>query len=170
MDYVIIKDNFLKEYPDYRHDIENFTEYLEMQWKNSLSDRTIRFMLQGLDVEFMLKSLIYNVEDTNRYKSKTTAKRYATVVGQFFNYIRKNTEIDNPKLFDAISYNRSRENTYMQRMMAYIESCDMLKGIVEQEPLSKSEVVEILDWIDEQFEKEIGRIQQILRKQWQPLQ
>lgn len=153
MNYVIVKEKFLKEYPDYKHDVDNFTEYLESQWKNSLEDETIRFMIQGLDVEFVLKSLIYNVEITKKYKSKTTAKRYATVIGQYFNYIRRTTEIDNPKLFDAISFNRSRENTYMKRMVAYIENCDLLMGIVEREPLERGEVEKILKWPDEQFER-----------------
>lgn len=153
MNYMVIKEGFLKEYPDYKHDVDNFTEYLEVQWKNSLEDETIRFMLQGLDVEFILKSLIYNIEVTKKYKSKTTAKRYATVIGQFFNYIRRTTEIDNPKLFDAVSFNRSRENTYMKRMITYIENCDLLMGIVEKEPLERSEVEKILRWSDEQFEE-----------------
>ena len=86
-----------------------------------------------------------------RYKSKTTAKRYATVIGQFFNYIRKTTDIVNPDLYDAISYNRSRENSYMQQMMAYIDKCEMLAGIVEQEPLTSTEAEKVLIWANEQF-------------------
>lgn len=76
------------------------------------------------------------MEDIQRYKSKTKAKRYATVVGLFFNYIRKTTDIANHELYDAISFNRLRENSYMKRMMAYIEKCDLLAGIVEQESLT----------------------------------
>ncbi len=155
MDYLILTENFLKEYPDYRHDIINFNEYLGKQWKNSLSDETIRFLLQGLNVEFLLNSLIYNVEEKEKYKSKTTAKRYATVIGQFFNYIRKNTDIENPQLYDAISYNRLRENTYMRRMMAYIDSCNKLSGVVELEALGHSDVEKILVWSDQQLEDEI---------------
>lgn len=153
MNYIIIENEFLREYPDYKNDIQNFTEYLARQWKNSLEDESIRFMIQGLDVEFLLKSLIYNVEETKKYKKKTAAKRYATVIGQYFNYIRKSTNIENPTLFNAISYNRSRENAYMKRMMEYIESCSMLDGIVEQEPLAASQVEIILKWADEQLEE-----------------
>ncbi len=153
MNYINITQEFLKEYPDYKHDVVNFNEYLEMQWKNSLADETLRFLLQGLNVEFILESLIYNVEEVKKYKSKTTAKRYATVVGQLFNYIRKTTDIQNPQLYDAISYNRLRENTYMRRMMSYIDASDMLAGIVEQEALRQSEVEKVLKWIDEQFEE-----------------
>lgn len=153
MNYIVIENEFLKEYPDYKNDVQNFTEYLAGQWKNSLEDETIRFMIQGLDVEFILKSLIYNVEETKKYKKKTAAKRYATVIGQFFNYIRRSTNIENPTLFDAISYNRSRENAYMKRMMAYIDSSSMLDGIAEQEPLAASQVETILKWADEQLEE-----------------
>lgn len=153
MNYLSVTNNFLKAYPDYKHDVINFNEYLELQWKNPLSDETLRFLLQGLDVEFILKSLVYNVEILKRYKSKTTAKRYATVIGQFFNHIRKTTDIENPGLYDAISYNRLRENAYMKRMMSYIDACDMLAGIVEQEALKQSDVEIILKWTDQQFKE-----------------
>ena len=92
------------------------------------------------------------MEDIQRYKSKTKAKRYATVVGLFFNYIRKTTDIANPELYDAISFNRLRENSYMKRMMAYIEKCDLLAGIVEQEPLTFMQAEELLAWSNEQLE------------------
>ena len=59
--------------------------------------------------------------------------------------------IVNPDLYDAISYNRSRENSYMQQMMAYIDKCEMLAGIVEQEPLTSTESEKILVWANEQF-------------------
>ena len=151
MDYIDITNDFIKEYPDYKSDVVNFSEYIEVNWKNSLSGDGLRILLQGIDVDFILKSLIYNVETVKRYKSKTKAKRYATVIGQFFNYIRKTTDIVNPDLYDAISYNRLRENSYMQQMMAYIDRCEMLAGIVEQEPLTSTEVEKILIWANEQF-------------------
>ena len=151
MNYKEITENFVREYSDYKSDIANFSEYIEADWKNSLSGDQLRILLQGIDVDFILKSLIYNVEVVKRYKSKTKAKRYATVIGQFFNYIRKTTDIVNPDLYDAISYNRLRENSYMQQMMAYIDKCEMLAGIVEQEPLTSTEAEKILIWANEQF-------------------
>ena len=92
------------------------------------------------------------MEDIQRYKSKTKAKRYATVVGLFFNDIRKTTDIANHELYDVISFNRLRENSYMKRMMAYIEKCDLLAGIVEQEPLTFMQAEELLAWSNEQLE------------------
>ncbi|MBD5545700.1 MAG: hypothetical protein HDR01_16010 [Lachnospiraceae bacterium] len=151
MDYKNITNNFINEYPDYKSDVVNFNEYVETYWKNSLSGDPLRILLKGIDVDFILKSLIYNVEIVKRYKSKTKAKRYATVVGQLFNYIRKTTDIVNPDLYDAISYNRLRENSYMQQMMSYIDKCEMLAGIVEQEPLTSTEAEKILKWANEQF-------------------
>ncbi len=151
MNYITIVDDFLREYPDYKHDIVNFNKYLELQWKNSLADETLCLLLQGLNSQFILNSLIYNVE-TKKYKSKSTAKRYATVIGLFFNYIRKTTDIDNPGLYAEISYDRLRENAYMKRMTAYIENCGQLAGAVEQEALNQDRVEKILEWADEQFE------------------
>lgn len=152
MNYKKISDDFIAEYPDYKSDVTNFTEYLETHWKNSLSGEPFRILLKGIDVEFILQSLIYNVEEIKRYKSKTKAKRYATVMGLFFNYVRRTTDIANPELYDAISYNRLRENSYMKRMMSYIEKCDLLAGIVEQEPLSFIQAKKLLLWSNEQLE------------------
>ncbi len=152
MDYLKIVKEFSEKYPDYKNDVWNFTEFLEKQWKNSLSDPNIRFLLQGIDVEFLLDSLIYNVEERKIYRRKNAAKKYATVVGLFLNYIRKNTDIDNPTVFKAITYNRLRENTYMQRMMAYINACDTLQGTIELEGIGKTEAEKVLKWSDEQLE------------------
>lgn len=154
MDYVKITEEFSEKYPDYKNDIWNFTKYLENQWKNSLSDANIRFLLQGLDVEFLLNSLIYNVEERKIYKRKNAAKKYATVIGLFLNYIRKNTDIENPTLFEAISYNRLRENAYMKRMMAYINECDKLQGTIELEGIGRSGAEKVLRWSDDQLEDE----------------
>lgn len=154
MDYLKIAEEFSGKYPDYKNDVWNFTEYLEKQWKNSLSDANIRFLLQGLNVEFLLDSLIYNVEERRIYKRKNAAKKYATVIGLFFNYIRKNTDIENPTLFESISYNRLRENAYMKRMMAYITECDKLQGAIELEGIGRSEAEKVLRWSDDQLEGE----------------
>jgi len=83
MDYLKIAEEFSEKYPDYKNDVWNFTEYLKKQWKNSLSDANVRFLLQGLNVEFLLDSLIYNVEERKIYKRKNAAKKYATVIGLF---------------------------------------------------------------------------------------
>lgn len=154
MDYLKIAEEFSGKYPDYKNDVWNFTEYLEKQWKNSLSDPNMRFLLQGIDVEFLLDSLIYNVEEKKIYRRKNAAKKYATVVGIFLNYIRKNTDIDNPAVFSAISYNRLRENTYMQRMMSYINACDKLQGTIELEGIGREQAEKILQWSDKQLEDE----------------
>lgn len=151
MDYLKIAEEFSEKYPDYKNDVWNFTEYLKKQWKNSLSDANVRFLLQGLNVEFLLDSLIYNVEERKIYKRKNAAKKYATVIGLFFNYIRKNTDIDNPTLFEAISYNRLRENAYMKRVMAYINKCDKLQGTIELEGVGRSEAEKVLRWSDDQL-------------------
>lgn len=152
MNYQQIMNDFIIEYPDYKCDVMNFTEYLETQCGDSLSGASLRIILKGIDVEFILQSLVYNVEDIKRYKSKTKAKRYSAAVGVFFDYIRRNTDIANDELYDAISFNRLRENSYMKQMMAYIEKCDLLAGIVEQEPLTFMQAEKLLAWSNEQLE------------------
>lgn len=42
----------------------------------------------------------------------------------------------------------------MKRMMSYIDTCDMLAGIVEQEALRQSDVEIILKWADKQFKEQ----------------
>lgn len=164
MNYQQMMDDFIIEHPDYKCDVINFTEYLETHLGYSLSGESLRIILKGIDVEFILKSLIYNVEDIKRYKSKTKAKRYSTAVGVFFDYIRRNTDIANAELYDAISYNRLRENSYMKRMMSYIEKCDLLAGIVEQEPLTFQQAERLLSWSNEQLEGENWKEAMGLRK------
>ena len=89
MDYKDITNSFIKEYPDYKSDVRNFSEYLEKYWENSLSGDPLRILLKGIDVEFILKSLVYNVENVKRYKTKTKAKRYATGSALYYKEHRK---------------------------------------------------------------------------------
>lgn len=154
MDYIRIVEEFSEKYPDYRNDIANFNVYLKRQWENSLSDTNIWFLIQGLNVEFLLDSLIFNVEERKIYKRKNTAKKYATVIRLFFNYIHKNTDIDNPTFFSDISYNGLHDNTYMQKMIAYINNCDLLQGTIELEGIGRTEAEKVLRWSDNQLEDE----------------
>lgn len=103
-------NDFIIEYPDYKCDVINFTEYLEMQWGHSLSGESLRIILKGIDVE----------------------------------------------LYDAISFNCLRENSYMKRMMTYIDKCELLAGIAEQEPLTLMQAEKLLTWSNEQLEGEGG--------------
>ena len=54
MNYKEITENFVREYSDYKSDIANFSEYIEADWKNSLSGDQLRILLQGIDVEFIM--------------------------------------------------------------------------------------------------------------------
>lgn len=46
MDYLKITEEFSQKYPDYKNDVSNFNEYLEIQWRNPLSDPNLRFLLR----------------------------------------------------------------------------------------------------------------------------
>ncbi len=60
MDYKDIANDFIKEYPDYKSDVANFSEYIEVNWKNSLWGDGLRILLQGIDVNFNIKTYVKN--------------------------------------------------------------------------------------------------------------
>ena len=47
MDYKDIANDFIKEYPDYKSDVANFSEYIEVNWKNSLWGDGLRIYYRG---------------------------------------------------------------------------------------------------------------------------
>ena len=155
MDFIGIADEFLKNHADYRNDVNNFEYYLSEEMNINLNAESNRVTFQGIDVKFLLNSLKFNVEVRRVYRSKNSAKKYSTAIAQLFNYIRTETDIDNPNLYASISYNRSRENTYMKTMMKYIEASDCLEGNIEQDALRGEQVHELLNWSDEQLMDEI---------------
>ena len=155
MNFRKISNDFLLDYGDYRNDVNNFIFYLSEEMKIDLNSESNWVTFQGIDVKFLLNSLKYNVEVRKVYKSKNSAKKYSTAIAQLFNYLRMETDIDNPNLYASISYNRSRENTYMKTMMEYIETSDFLEGNIEQDALSLEQVKDLLIWSDEQLKDEI---------------
>lgn len=155
MNFIKISNDFLLNYGDYRNDVNNFIYYLSEEMKIDLNSESNWVTFQGIDVKFLLNSLKYNVEVRKVYKSKNSAKKYSTAIAQLFNYIRTETDIENPNLFASISYNRSRENTYMKKMMQYIEESDYLEGNIEQDALTRNQAYDLLNWSDEQLKDEI---------------
>lgn len=153
MNYKTISDKFIQKYPDYKSDINNFSEYLNAYWKNSLSDEFFRILVKGMDIEFVLQSLVYNVEEIKRYKTKSKARRYSVVIGQFLKYIFESTDITNSELYDMIVGDKS-QNSYMKYMTSYINRCDMLKGITQNEPILPTQAKDLIDWCNKQFNKQ----------------
>lgn len=153
MNYKILFERFLQRYPDYKSDINNFSEYLNVYWKNSLSDELFRILVKGMDIEFVLQSLVYNVEEIKRYKTKSKAKRYSVVIGQFLKYVFESVGITNSELYDMIVGDKSQK-TYMKYMTSYINRCDMLKGITQNGPLLPTQAEDLIDWCNKQFNKQ----------------
>ena len=153
MDYQIITDKFIQEYPDYISDINNFSEYLNVYWKKSLSDESFRILVKGMDIEFVLQSLVYNVEEIKRYKTKSKARRYSVVIGQFLKYVFETTDITSSELYDMIVDDKSQK-TYMKYMTSYINRCDMLKGITQNEPLLPTQAKDLVNWCNKQFNEQ----------------
>lgn len=150
MDYKTLFEKFTQKYPDYKSDINNFDEYLNAYWKNSLSNDLFRVLVKGMDIEFVLQSLVYNVEEIKRYKTKSKARRYSVVIGQFLKYVFENTDTAYSELYDMIVGDKSQKS-YMKHMMSYINRCDMLKGITQSEPLSSTQAMDLLEWCNKQF-------------------
>lgn len=153
MNYKTISDNFIQKYPDYISDINNFSEYLNVYWKNSLSDELFRILVKGMDIEFVLQSLVYNVEEIKRYKTKSKARRYSVVIGQFLKYVFESTDITNSELYDMIVGDKSQKS-YMKYMTSYINRYDMLKGITQSEPLLPAQAKDLLNWCNKQFDEQ----------------
>lgn len=152
MGYKAISEKFIQRYPDYKSDINNFSEYLNVYWKDSLSNDLFRILVRGMDIEFVLQSLVYNVEEIKRYKTKSKARRYSVVIGQFLKYIFENVGITNSELYNMIIGDKSQKS-YMKHMTLYINRCDMLKGITQNEPLLPTQTEDLIDWCNEQFNK-----------------
>lgn len=140
-------EDYIMLYPDYKNDVVNYNKFLIEKWKVPLEDDLIKTLLQGVRIEDILESLQSNV-DKNVYKKKNSAKKYATVIGSLYHYIFENTDVENSSLSDAISYNNYREKSYMKVMMDYINNCDKLGGVIEQEVLDCESVKALLTWCD----------------------
>lgn len=151
MNYLKITSEFITQHPDYKNDTLNFNSYLLTQWRGSLEDENIRFLLQGVDIVFIKNSLRYNIEVTQKYSSKNSARKYATVVGRLFDYLRRETDIVNQSLYESISYGKTRENSYISQMMDYIDTELKLKDNQEKEIISSEDARCILEWSDEQL-------------------
>lgn len=153
MDYKTISEKFIQRYPDYKSDINNFSEYLNVYWRDSLSNDLFRILVKGMDIEFVLQSLVYNVEEIKRYKTKSKARRYSVVIGQFLKYIFESVCITNSELYNMIVGDKSQKS-YMKYMTSYINRCDMLKGITQNGPLLPTQAEDLIEWCNEQFNKQ----------------
>ena len=145
MDIRDLKEEFLKRYGDYENDVNNFFYYLKVEYDISIDNPNIEIFMQGIETERIKDSLNYLVE-SGRYKKAETAKKYAVAIGQFFEFVRDNSVLKNKDLFDELARNGRRENSYIARMMRYIENCEKLRpketlGIIDR-PMAE----DLLNW------------------------
>ena len=153
MDYKFLFERFIQRYPDYKSDINNFSEYLNVYWENSLSDELFHTLVKGMDIEFVLQSLVYNVEEIKRYKTKSKARRYSVVIGRFLKYVFESLNITNSELYYMIVGDKSHKS-YMKYMTSYINKCDILKGITQSEPLLPTQAYDLINWCNKQFNEQ----------------
>ncbi len=148
-----IKNEFIERYKDYTNDVNNFFYYLKKQYGVSVDSSNIELIMQGIETEEIKKSLGFLV-DEGIYKKEESAKKYATAIGQFFMFIKENSSFKNKDLFDEIMRNGRNDDSYIARMMVYIEKCNELKPKESIDIMNRNQVLSLLEWCDGHLEDE----------------
>lgn len=144
-------EDFIQLKKDYLHDINNLIEFLEVESKYSFASKEMNRWIMAVDTHLILDSLKYHVYTTGKYKSKSTALRYMSVVGQLFEYVRYNSVIKVTNLFVEMQMDRTGNSYYIKTLTNYINDCSELKGIVEVMPLSEADALKLIDWSEVQL-------------------
>lgn len=161
MDIRNLKEEFLKRYGDYENDVNNFFYYLKEEYDISIDNPNIEIFMQGIETEKIKDSLNYLIE-SGTYKKAETAKKYAVAIGQFFEFVKDNSSIKNKDLFDELARNGRRENSYIARMMRYIENSEKLKPKEALGIIDRGMAKDLLKWCNDQlssstkWEEELG--------------
>lgn len=136
---------------DYLHDVNNFVDFCEIESKYKLNSKEMNRWIMAADTQLILDSLKYHVYTTSKYKSKTTAFRYMSVIGQLFEYVRYNSTIKVTNLFEEMQMDRTGNSRYIKTLTDFINTCTDLKGVVEALPLNESEAEKLIEWSDWQL-------------------
>lgn len=118
-----LKSNFIEKNNDYKNDVENFIKYLDTQ-EDGASFYS-KFTLAGMSTKGILDSLKYYVS-IGKFKKKETARKYMSAIGQLFEYILENTDLENTDLRNQLGAPSNRLDSYLKQYNDYINNCDEL--------------------------------------------
>lgn len=147
-----LKESFLLNNNDYRNDVENFIKYLDTQEHGASFHN--KFTLAGMSTKGILESLHYYV-NIGQFKKKETARKYMSAIGQLFEYILANTNIENTDLKSQLGAPSNRVDSYVGQYSDYINNCD---DLLEKEPnsmLCNNEVISLLQWCNDEIDKSL---------------
>lgn len=145
-----LKSIFNERYKEYGNDVNNFFYYLEKRYGVFPDSSNIELIMQGIETEEIKRSLDFLVNE-NIYKKAEAARKYATVIGQFFLFVKENSSFKNKDLFDELSQNGRNSNSYIARMNLYIEKNEKLKPKESIAVMKEADVRELLSWCDKQL-------------------
>jgi len=147
-----LKDDFLKLNSDYKNDIDNFVNYLDTQ-EHGASFYS-RFTLAGMSTKGILDSLKYYVS-IGQFKKKETARKYMSAIGQLFEFILENTDIENTDLRNQLGAPTNRSDSYNGKYSEYINNCDELLEKESNCMLNDADVRHLLDWCNTEIDKNL---------------
>ncbi len=148
-----INNQFIKKYRYYENDIHNFFDYLSKKYNTSIDNSNILLIIRGIDTDEIKHSLQYLVEE-GRYKSEETAKKYVNAIGCYFDFLKSNSAIKKCNLYDELEKNARREESYIARMMYYIEQCNELEPKKPLNIMDEDMVKMLLEWCNKQLESD----------------
>ncbi|SHL55497.1 hypothetical protein SAMN02745136_05166 [Anaerocolumna jejuensis DSM 15929] len=147
-----LKESFLLVNNDYRNDVENFVKYLDTQEQGA--SFYSKYTLAGMSTNGILDSLKYYVK-IGQFKKKETARKYMSAIGQLFEYILANTDIENTDLKNQLGAPSNRVDSYVGQYSEYINNCDELLEKESNSILKPNEVELLLNWCNDEIDKNL---------------
>ena len=162
---VIIVAEFIERNKDYKNDIDNFINYLETQEKGASFYN--RYTLGGMSTKGILESLDYYVS-IGQFKKKETARKYLSAVGQLFEYIFENTNIENTDLRNQLGAPVNRIESYARQCNEYVNNNDLLAEKERNRALVDGEARQLIEkcnrYIDDAFSLDDSRNSVVIKK------
>lgn len=148
-DIELLKEKFLiKNNNYYRNDVENFIKYIETQ--EAGASFYSKFTLQGMSTKGILESLKHYV-NIGQFQKKETARKYISAIGQLFEYILSQTDIENTDLKNQLGSPSNRKDSYLGQCTEYINNCEELLEKESVSMITKEQAEHLLDWCNSEI-------------------
>ena len=146
MNIELLKHSFLTEYSDYKNDLDNYQNYLESH-ENGASFHKI-YTHNGMTVKGIIDSLDYYVS-IGQIKKKKPARKYTTAVSQWYEYLFKNSEVENKSLQEALRAPSNLNESYIKQCTQFIDNCEQLKDKETYPALTDLQVDILINWCND---------------------